>query len=565
MHYRPDIDGLRGIAVLAVVVHHAFPGLLPGGFVGVDIFFVISGYLITRDIVERQAAGTFSLADFYRRRVRRIFPALLVVLVATLLFGGLVLFPDELGRLFRHTAASALFGQNILLMSEVGYFDADAATKPLLHLWSLSVEEQFYVLWPLALMAGLRWRATVALIVASYAVMVWLVLESPAVAYYMPLARFWQILAGAALAMRPVNAPAWLGLPLCIAAIGLGLPEAATMPLTSAAATAGAFFLIATPNRWLQARWLVWVGLISYPLYLWHWPILAFLRIFGESRELPTIAAVLLAFVLAAWTYKFVERPIRAQVRVVRPLFAGLATLAAASVVVASTGLRADHRFADMRYEPPAGQKCDERFVAERQYCVTDGSRYLLFGDSHAEALFIGMRGIQPHQWTSISRYGCAPGHAAGKKQSRPCSSIDKVLLEIQRSDFEVVVLAFRDFYPTLPQEIGKTVQALKGKRVIVLTSVPDLPFHPRECVARPLQRQIDCSFARVDAEAKQATLRAAVIASGAELVNVLDVLCNGPRCNVDRGEMLMYRDVDHLSARGASLMARHVIRAMEH
>jgi hypothetical protein len=187
VQYRPDIDGLRAVAVLAVVAHHAFPDLLPGGFVGVDIFFVISGYLITRDILERQAAGTFTLADFYRRRVRRIFPALVVVLAATLLAGSLLLFKDEFERLIRHTLASALFAQNFVLLGESGYFAPAAQLLPLLHLWSLAVEEQFYLVWPLLLGLGLRLRWTQAMMVSSFVLLLWLVAEAPAAAYYLPL------------------------------------------------------------------------------------------------------------------------------------------------------------------------------------------------------------------------------------------------------------------------------------------------------------------------------------------------------------------------------------------
>lgn len=155
--YRPDIDGLRAIAVLAVLVYHAFPSALPGGFVGVDIFFVISGYLISRHILEELNSRSFSIRAFYARRVRRIFPALILVMLVCLLFGWLSLTPGEYERLGRHVFAGALFLANILSWREAGYFDTAADTKPLLHLWSLGVEEQFYIVWPLIL--AVLWRA----------------------------------------------------------------------------------------------------------------------------------------------------------------------------------------------------------------------------------------------------------------------------------------------------------------------------------------------------------------------------------------------------------------------
>lgn len=156
--YRPDIDGLRAIAVLAVLVYHAFPSVLPGGFVGVDIFFVISGYLISRHILEELATGSFSIKTFYARRVRRIFPALILVMLACLLFGWLILTPGEYERVGRHVFAGALFLANVLSWREAGYFDTAADTKPLLHLWSLGIEEQFYIVWPLLLAVLWRWR-----------------------------------------------------------------------------------------------------------------------------------------------------------------------------------------------------------------------------------------------------------------------------------------------------------------------------------------------------------------------------------------------------------------------
>jgi peptidoglycan/LPS O-acetylase OafA/YrhL len=564
VNYRPDIDGLRGIAVMAVVMHHAFPALLPGGFVGVDIFFVISGYLITSDIVARQ--GAFSLADFYRRRVRRIFPALLVVLTGTAAIGAVLLMAHELESLMRHTVASAFFVQNFNLLGEVGYFDTEAQLKPLLHLWSLSIEEQFYLLWPLVLMAcPAKWllRLTVYAALASLSLMcLW---PDVSAAYYLPFTRFWQILAGAVLAVAGVSRPslALPGLLLCAAGI-FGIER--DMPaLAAIIPTLGAVLVIAGRTRLLEARWLVGVGLISYPLYLWHWPLLAYLRIVGDVWELQTVAVVLFAVLLSSLTYRLIERPIRAGRRVVPPLVAGMACLAAASTVVAANPMLQSvasiqvAKVNDLRTVKPAGAECDVK-VHRPHECIRDGRRFLLIGDSHAQALMPGLMAEQPGQWSLIWAPGCAPADAPGLNQ-RVCPPFAEVMKSA--AGFEVVVLAFRDYYPTLPQEIGKTVQALKGKRVVVLTSVPDLPFHPRACVPRPGAEKIDCAFDRAPAQTKQAALRAAVLASGAELVDVLDTLCDGPRCAIDRGDMLMYRDGDHLSVRGARPVGRQVIAAI--
>ncbi|MEO8298688.1 MAG: acyltransferase, partial [Burkholderiales bacterium] len=201
--YRPDIDGLRALAVVAVVCFHAFG--VRGGFVGVDVFFVISGYLITGILLRDLSLGRFSIARFYARRVRRIFPALTVVLLATLVAAWFLLWSDELQQLGKHTAAGAGFVANLMYWNEAGYFDRASEAKPLLHLWSLGIEEQFYIVWPLLLWLAARSRLPIAwvtllLCVASF---VWNVVQlphDPTAAFYSPLGRAWELLAGAAVA-----------------------------------------------------------------------------------------------------------------------------------------------------------------------------------------------------------------------------------------------------------------------------------------------------------------------------------------------------------------------------
>jgi peptidoglycan/LPS O-acetylase OafA/YrhL len=207
--YRPDIDGLRAIAVLCVVGFHAFPNSVKGGFIGVDIFFVISGYLITSIIASDLQNETFSFSNFYRRRINRIFPALTLVLIASLLIGYFVLLPSELKNLGKQVAGGATFISNFLFWQESGYFDQAAETKPLLHLWSLAIEEQFYIIWPIALWllrnhAG-RWLILVTTIcLASFCLNLWLINSDPSATFYSPLTRFWELALGAMLALvRP--------------------------------------------------------------------------------------------------------------------------------------------------------------------------------------------------------------------------------------------------------------------------------------------------------------------------------------------------------------------------
>src|SRR5450631_3726661 len=203
--YRPDIDGLRAIAVMLVVNFHAFPEAMPGGFIGVDIFFVISGFLITGIIVRELDRQRFSLPGFYVRRIRRIFPALIVVLLATLVLGWLWMLPAAYAKLSADVFASAAFFSNIALLLQSGYFDIESGKKPLLHLWSLGIEEQFYLFWPLILLLIARLRLSIPVAasiigVASFVLNVALIGSNPVATFYLPFTRAWELLAGAALA-----------------------------------------------------------------------------------------------------------------------------------------------------------------------------------------------------------------------------------------------------------------------------------------------------------------------------------------------------------------------------
>ncbi len=306
LDYRPDIDGLRAVAVLAVVSFHAFPQLTPGGFVGVDVFFVISGFLISTIILKAHAQNTFSYARFYARRIRRIFPALMLMLAASLVFGWFALTPNEFAELGRHAAAGTLFVSNLALWREAGYFDHEAQLKPLLHLWSLGIEEQFYLIWPLFLLRFRRATAAlVAVVVLSFAANVWLVHSKPDATFYMPFTRFWELASGALLAQLALMAPngdALGGLrrfapflgdsralrdalsvagTLLVLAPVLRLSHTASFPgFWAALPVLGTVALIAAGQRaiinrrLLSAPPMVLIGLISYPLYLWHWPLL---------------------------------------------------------------------------------------------------------------------------------------------------------------------------------------------------------------------------------------------------------------------------------------------------
>jgi peptidoglycan/LPS O-acetylase OafA/YrhL len=331
--YRPDIDGLRAIAVGSVVLCHAFPHLLPGGFVGVDIFFVISGYLISSILIGEFERDSFSIANFYVRRIKRIFPALLSMMLAVMLFGWIFLFKSEFAALGRHVAASTLYSENFLLWSEASYFDVSSELKPLLHLWSLAIEEQFYIFWPLLMYFAHRGKINFVLMFGalagiSFALNLHDVANAPTAAYYSPLGRAWELMIGSCLAYVRVHRPELLsgngngrsiaGLLLLVLALGLVGPTRGFPGFWALLPTLGSALLIAggadswINRRLLAARPMVWCGLISYPLYLWHWPLLSFFHIiYGRLSTGQAVACVLSATILATLTFRYIERPFR--------------------------------------------------------------------------------------------------------------------------------------------------------------------------------------------------------------------------------------------------------------
>ncbi len=421
--YRPDIDGLRAIAVLAVVGFHAFPSWVTGGFIGVDVFFVISGYLISTIIVVNLARGQFSFLGFYIRRIRRVFPALVLVLAASLVAGWFLLLPFEYKLFGKQVAAAAAYVSNFLLWSEAGYFDIDSEVKPLLHLWSLGIEEQFYLVWPLLL--AIAWKrkwnllaviGTIA--VLSFAADLYLVEINDVAAFFSPLTRFWELATGGLLAcLEEQSFDVFVGHKSLVSSLGAALLVVGFAVIDrddpfpnwlALLPCLGTFLLIsAGPTAWLNRRLLslrglVWVGLISYPLYLWHWPLLSFARILdSETPSLRTRAALcLVSLPLAVLTYFCVERPLRFGAQGGRKAAALLAALvfvgALGAGVYVANGVAARHVIGQKRPavprepgEPPL--PCSDRQslpAALAPVCVAHlnagaGPRVVLWGDSH--------------------------------------------------------------------------------------------------------------------------------------------------------------------------------------
>ena len=335
--YRTEIDGLRAVAVLPVIAFHAGFDLLPGGFVGVDVFFVISGFLISSILISQLDAGNFSVVDFYERRARRILPVLFLVIVATIPFAWLLLFPSDYLAFARSVIGVAIFSSNILFWRESGYFDVSSEFKPLLHTWSLAVEEQFYLVFPLFLWWVWRFgRVAVFSMLGVVSVLSLLVSElgasrGSAAAFFLLPSRFWELSAGALLAVyftssrfRPLNRGAseligWLGLGMIFWSMLMHRPSDVFPGINAVVPVLGAVMVIFAASstnsvgRFLSLSPVVGVGLISYSLYLWHQPVFALARNFsmGVLSDSLRLSLIVVVFCLSFLSWKYVELPFR--------------------------------------------------------------------------------------------------------------------------------------------------------------------------------------------------------------------------------------------------------------
>lgn len=631
MHYRPDIDGLRAVAVLAVLFFHCFPEVVPGGFVGVDVFFVISGYLIGRSSLIEIAAGNYSVAAYFARRARRLFPALVTVLLAVWVLGWWILLPSEFRMLGKHVAGASVFISNWQFWREIGYFDTDAALKPLLHLWSLAVEEQFYLLFPLMLIGTLRRRKSPLLPLAIVAgisfLAAWVRLaDHKAWTYFNLLSRGWELLIGVAVAygeirgrFLPMAKPDRSLVPPRLRAaagfVGLAAIALATFgysghtPFPGPAAllpTVGAALVIAggtaATRHALGWRPLVYLGLISYPLYLWHWPLLALARtVDGLSLDVQTrLGIFLLSFPLASLTYHFVERPLRFA-RFSRRRFFPV-VLWAALLATGGLGLSSmvsqgfPNRFPDLdAIERPASPA---QVMPERGY--SSASRAILLGDSHAMMYADALRSyfFRQHGQALVdaSRGGCKPfadldkhrpgeppqgcpalGVNAGIEQAVSDPSIDTVVLVSALVSFNYYIYPGFAGPPNgdtaynekiMDRAIDDTIQRLagSGKRVILFYTTPMLDFPPTTCQRRPFRVRSEarepCAVERRHYDEGQAWSRHKLTSLAARYPNVVlfdpaPSLCDEASCRGRADGKLLYVDPIHLNRLGAEIVSR--------
>lgn len=489
MIYRREIDGLRAVAVIPVILFHAGFTVFSGGFVGVDVFFVISGYLITTILIEDLANGRFSILRFYERRARRIIPALSLVMLCSVPLAWMWMLPSELKNFSKSILAVVFFVSNILFWFQSGYFAPSAEIKPLLHTWSLAVEEQYYLIFPVFLF--LIWKrgsdrafwVTCLIAVLSFMASEWGWRYKPSANFYFAGTRAWELLAGSICALwlaerkpQARNVPSFIGLTLIVFAI---LFYDDTTPAPSAyllvpVLGAALIILFGRAGTWvarlLGTRGFVGIGLISYSAYLWHQPSFAFARI----RIIPVPSAMLmsalaiLSLVLAYLTWRYVERPFRhgpaSVIRGQRPVFVASAAIAAAFVVIGSAGYLGEgfsSRAKDsMRLESVESdlsgnhglEGCPEGDIASPKCRLTDHPKVLLWGDSFAMHLAQGLVASDPRvalRQSTMSAcspiIGIAPikGEGHGANWARQCLAFnDRVLDSIRSQGIEMVILS---------------------------------------------------------------------------------------------------------------------------
>lgn len=567
--FRRDINGLRALAICLVVAFHAYPMLMPGGFVGVDVFFVVSGYLISGIVLRGLNADSFAFLEFYGRRAVRILPALVVVLMATCTFAWICLYSFEFESLGKHAVAALGFALNFVLWNESGYFAVSASQKPLMHLWSLSIEEQFYLLFPLSVWVAHRLRLNLGhvilgLLLFSFALNVAQSSRDTVAAFFNPAARAWEILAGSLLAAHELaraRAVSWAE-PVArghlsvrakdfISVCGLVLILGSAFALNDTLRFPGWYALLPTTGtvllifagptsvigRLLSNRVAAWLGRISYPLYLWHWPILSFVAILqpgGPNLVVKTVAMTG-ALALASLTFVAIERPIAAmQSRQLRRwiialptalvAFFGFTAYSAAGFPMRTVSLDAhanSHQADDANYASYAAANvrpgCGVPATLQGLYahCQHDGrgqARFALLGDSKAASLAPGLFSTEAGNgyWLFIGGYlsGSTPvpvlseapefrAHQASLRPALAAIAADSairvvVLATATRSLFKlpeadtISSLAESQAYPAALEGLDRTVAYLlnAGKKVVLLVDNPTFRA-PLLCVSR--------------------------------------------------------------------------------
>lgn len=649
--YRPDIDGLRALAIIPVVLFHAFPKSVPGGFIGVDVFFIISGYLISFIIFNGVEKNTFRYSDFYIRRILRIFPSLIAVLLFCSLIGWLALLPEEFALLGKYISGGAFFIDNFVALGDAGYFDKNTELKPLVHLWSLGIEEQFYLFWPLIILLSnsLRIKISILLLVLialSFGFNLHEISQNPMDAFYTPWARMWELLLGGLLAyifLRKSkenltqsnnlfssysfasksinNVCSCIGAVLLLYGIFFFNRNTIFPGVNALVPVLGALLLIgagkdAIINKFiLSNKIIIFFGVISYPLYLWHWTLLSFLRVMVgvEPTALPKIVTIIIAIIFSWLTYVYIENPIRfGGSRIAKTVSLSFALSVCGIfgyITYVNQGYPGHRESIDLiNYVKEVDEGCKKLYPISNRYCrIGEGEKpasVVLLGDSHANRLFEPLSGLYKginENLLQIGEAGCLPLYDVQTtlvKSPTDCYGLVGPELDYILNDkrIKTVLLAFYGRYylqgtnSDRPEEVvvnisdvknpknrdrvkiyeaglQKTIQRFieNGKKVILFIDVPDYPYDPKICIGydRPFnsiflekkscQIQLD-EVSREDSGYVNATYDVAN-KMDIKVVNLRDALCWDGVCHAIKDGILLYRDRDHLNPTGSTLV----------
>lgn len=618
-NYRPDIDGLRAIAVMSVFLHHLNAVVLPGGFIGVDVFFVISGYLITSHIAEEIRNGVFSIGKFYQRRINRIVPALATVITMSVAVGFILLSPADLILLSKSAASSILGFSNLFFWREYGnYFAANSTEAPLLHTWSLGVEEQFYVIWPLLLFAmfkvGRRFAISTLLLLLLVA---FLVSEAgtrmvASAAYYLLPTRFFELMIGGLLALLSKNfipsnnvqsnISAFFGFILVggsLFFIDKATPFPGVWALWPCLGTALLIWSGLRPStihRLLTLQPMVFIGLISYSLYLWHWPIIAFLKYIGIEIDLYVGTVVMGAAMLLSWlSWKFIETPFRRSGGTM-PFLAVLTKRFGFPVLILVTlnAIALQHHGFPERFSPEVGRLEAAQYTRPNELragCHVPTALFdtppldrcrlgvpklkpegILLGDSFANH-FTGMLDvIAKHDGISLMDYtmdGCPPilGYDTGKADaySKRCLLRNEAAYaQLEQYQYKKVILASNwpdsaDVLPLLSVSIERALAT--GAEVTIILRNESIE-NASTCAIRNAMyaRHTEC---RRPPRGQPAYFE--VIRARFPFVRFIDpnlVICRENECNPVLDGMLIYRDSAHLNDSGSRLLGELLLKA---
>lgn len=644
--YMPAIDGLRAVAVLGVVLFHFFPKYVPGGFVGVDVFFVISGYLVTRIILNSLDENVYSVTNFYMKRVARLFPALLLVLFTVVLCSVFSLLGSELEIFGRHLFSGVFFFSNVQYFLEAGYFDKSSESKVLLHLWSLSLEEQFYFIWPFLLSLAIRFKDRLkghfifififTLCLISFTLNIYASFTHQSLAFFMLPFRLWELGCGGGLAVlqrsifidekkylhiyTPIS---WAGFLLILYSF-FSFSKLTVFPgFAALVPVVGTLCLLASRTdevgikEKLRIPFIVYIGKVSYPFYLWHWPIfsLSYIIYGGYLSSFYRILLMILSFVLAVLTYELVEKKVKAKSTKRMAALVSMSLLLGVSGYFLSS-VRGWRPLEYQKYDAIAESKasfvesnkehrksifCNDKFHDLELCLLQDETRpptIVLIGDSHANHWYPGISEIigRRENLLLLAKSGTLP-FLDIKSKRNPDTDLDKELEFVLASKtiHTVILSAFWSNYfeekgtyvsgyyyknsiysrsvasdnqgSVFIHNFERTLVSLtkKNKKVIFFYDTPALDFELDACGIRPFRNYgRACSYSSLTENEKQDGYRKAVRPYLAEYrvitFDPLAVLCDSNSCRIVEKDRFLFSDSHHLSIWGS----KNVIEALK-